>query len=730
MLLRLDVNNAPYTYFPPDIPALQVDRRLRADFPGDQVFVLFFEGVALYSEGFLQAFDALARNLAEDSRITRVLTVTRQDHIAPTEDGFEVAPLLDVEALAGTTPADRRRRVLADRFARDALVAHDGEGLAMIVIPTELENSLQRRALQRDILAQVRRYRLQGYLTALAGQVPLDVAELESMLHDNMVFIPATTLTGLVLVWWLFRRVLAVLTAGLVTGAVVASTVAVYVLTGQPFTLVSSIVPPLLAALTLATIIHVFNALHDASRIGLFGPARMRRALQAVQRPVLYTSLTTAAGLASLAASRVRPVAVFGLISAVGVLLVYALLRWVLPAFLGRLDRRPWHRERGGLRHLDRFVRRISRLGIRHAGAVLVVTGLALAAATPALWKITTETSFLEFFRPDHPIRRDTDRIERRLAGLTSLEVLFTAPDEGGLRRPGRLREIRDFQRWAEAQPEIDRTLSAADFVEEMNWAFHGGRDAARRIPDDPKLVSQYLFVYDGDDLYDLVDEGFTRGRVTLNLNVHRANRISAVMERIRARLAGIGDLHWEIGGFGRLFADMEDLLVQGQFHSLLGALVLVFVLMALLWRSVGEAALCMLPNLSPVLLIFILMGLAGIWLDMATVMIASVAVGIAVDDTIHLYHGYRSRRRRGASPVVALARTYRHAGRAVTTTTLILCAQFFLMTASRFVPTAHFGLLTGVGLLAALVFDLLVLPALLMALHGRRGRRRATSAG
>ena len=727
LLLRLDINNSPYTYFPEDIPAVEIDRELRARFPSDQVFVLLFEGVALYSDGFLEAFDALGRTLEAHPSIERVHSVTRQDHIRATEDGFEVVPLIDVENLEETRPAARRARAVSDRFARRVLVSGDGEALAMIVVPTELENSLQRLALQRQILAEVEAHRLQGYLAAMAGQIPLDVAELQSMLEVNLIFIPTTMITGLLLIWWLFRRPLAVVISGLMIGAVVSSTVAVYVLTEQPFTLVSSIVPPLLAALTIATLIHVFNALHHASSLGLEGEVRVRRAMAGIRRPILYTTLTTAAGLASLAASRVVPVAVFGLVSAVGVLLIYALVVWVLPGLLGRLDRQPWHHVRGGLRHLDRLVRRLSRLGMRRAGMVLVLTILLLGGLAPALWQVQAETSFREFFQPDHPIRVATDRIEDRLVGLTSLEVMFRADDEAGLREPQRLREMRAFQRWAEAQPEIDHSLSPVDFVEEMHAAFHGGDAAFRRIPDNPDLVSQYLFIYDGQDLYDLATEEFDLARVTLNLNVHQANRISEVIERIRARLQDIGDMEWAVGGFGRLFADMEDLLVQGQARSLFGALGLIFLLMLVLWRSLLDAVLCMIPNLSPVLLIFILMGLAGIWLDMATVMIASVAVGIAVDDTIHVYHGFRHRVRNGVKPVIAIARTYRHAGRAVMTTTLILCAQFFLMVSSSFVPMTHFGLLTGVGLLAALAFDLLLLPALLTLLFARR---QVTSAG
>jgi predicted RND superfamily exporter protein len=145
--------------------------------------------------------------------------------------------------------------------------------------------------------------------------------------------------------------------------------------------------------------------------------------------------------------------------------------------------------------------------------------------------------------------------------------------------------------------------------------------------------------------------------------------------------------------------------------------LSLIFLLMLILWRSLGDALLCMIPNASPIVLIFIVMGISGIWLDMATAMIASVAVGIAVDDTIHVYHGYSKRRRAGVRPVLALVRTYRQAGRAVMTSTIILTAQFMILVMSLFKPTTHFGLLTSIGLWAALLFDLLLLPALLILL-------------
>jgi predicted RND superfamily exporter protein len=140
-----------------------------------------------------------------------------------------------------------------------------------------------------------------------------------------------------------------------------------------------------------------------------------------------------------------------------------------------------------------------------------------------------------------------------------------------------------------------------------------------------------------------------------------------------------------------------------------------------------------MVPNATPVVLTFVLMGTLGIWLDMATALIASVATGIAVDDTIYLYQGYRARRTAGAGPVFALARALRRTGPDCLATGTILGAQFLLLGLSAFIPTREFALLTAFGLIIAVAFDLLLLPALLLAADSpwrRWGGQRPTPSG
>ena len=723
LLPGLNINNDPNVYFPDDEPAVILDEKLRAQFPNDQLYILLFEGLGLFSGDFLNAYHQLARTLEKDPLIQNVYGLTTQDHIAGSEDGFLIEPVINTRELAKTTPVERQQRAVADRFAKNTLVSRDGSAISMVVAPIVLDNSMQRLQLENNVLEAVEKARLGNHLTARTGFIPLDISELRSMMRDNMIFIPATVVIGLFLIWWLFRRWLAVILAGISIGVIVNSAVALYVLTGQPFTLISSMVPPLLSALTVAALVHLYNALHHAAQRGKLGQARIQHALGEIRRPALFTALTTAAGMLSLATSPIPAIRTFGLVSAAGVMLIYIVVVIILPPIITVWDTAPWPRAGAGLRWMDSVVRPLYRTGIRYPVWVIGLIVIVLGAGIPALWNVKVETNFQEFFAPDHPTRRDTGYFESKMAGTGSLDVIFETAERDGLKEPKYLSFIRSFQSWAEKLPEIDKTVSAADFIEEMHWGFNAEDSGFRTIPDDPQLISQYLFIYDGDDLFDFVDQDFQMSHVSMSINVHPANEISTTMDKLRGYLnehAPPG-LQWEIAGYSRLFADMEELLVKGQVYSLWGALILIFLLMLVLWRSLGSALLCMIPNISPILLIFIVMGVFGLWLDMATAMIASVAVGIAVDDTIHIYHGYISRKNAGVRPVQALGRTYSQAGRAVVTTTIILSAQFMILILSLFQPTVHFGMLTSIGLWAALVFDLLLLPAIIILVASRK---------
>ncbi len=721
-LLRLNINNAPQVYLPKTAPSVVLDKELRKKFPSDEVLIALFQG-DVYSNKFLAGLANATRRLQKQPLVERVLSVFTVDHVAGSADGFVVEPLLDLRTYKSLTEEARRSRVLHDRFAPGMLASKDGTAMALVIRPARLDQSWQHVALESALYRAVSAAGISDHLAAVGGQIATYAAEFRSMIRDTLTFVPIAFLLGVALLWFMFRRLIAVVTGSLAMGVVTAATVAMIAISGNPYTLVTAMLPSLMAALTAALLIHFFNAICLAAERGLTGAERVAWACSNIERPARFTALTTAAGLASLALTQIPPIRVFGLAAAVGTVLIYIVCIILLPPLFARWDKHPWPKEGAGLVWAIKLVRFLSAIGIRRAGAVVAVTVLAFILSIPLIQRVTVETDILKFFSRDHPISRSTRLIERKLSGVTTLEVVFDGEGRDALKDPRRLQELAAIEKKLQALPQVDRTLSMMDILDELNWAFHDEDAKYRRIPQSRNLISQYLLIYDGRDLYDLVDREFKQTRLVLSLNIHGAGEIGALIHQIRDILqsAPPQGLQWRIGGFGRLFSDQDELLIKGQIRSLWGAMILIFGLLIMVWRSVPAAVLTMVPNIAPILVIFAAMGVLGIWLDMATAMIAGVAVGIAVDDTIHLYHIYRTRRRAGAGPVMALGRAYHDAGRAVVITTVILCAQFMVLTTSQFHPTVEFGFLTSLGLAAALLFDLMLLPAILILIN-RRG--------
>ena len=714
------INNVPRVYLPENAPAVIIDDKLREIFPNDQGIVLLFEDDSLYSDSFLLSLHNLTKSLEARESIQRVVSVTSQDHIEGTEDGFIVGPLIDIEKLGEFTETQRKERILGDRFAKQFLIAADASALAVVILPRAIDNSMARMALQDDIYSLLATHNLDDKLTAEAGQITTDVEQMRESISQNLRFIPMVVFIGLLMVWLLFRRVLALVLSAVALSTVISAALALFVLFKIPFNLISAILAPLLAALTIAALVHLFNAMVYASKRGRTGPDRVSSAMNEIRRPALFNALTTAAGFASLGLTDIPPIKSLGLVTSAGVAFIYLVVYHLLPRILAYFDKQPWRASRIKRNYIDRFVGACFHIGMRKPVTTLLLSAAVITACSPYLRNIVVETNLLEFFAPGHKTRVATEQIEKKLAGTGSLDIVFHASDGDTLTTPENIGIIKALQEWADQQPEVDKTRSFPDFIEEMHWGFHAQSPEYRSIPENPQLISQYLLIYDGTDLYDFIDPSYQHSRVSLSINIHGASEINEFMARARQFLGESTNskVEWEIAGISRLFADQVDLLVKGQVVSMLGALVLIFVLMMIQWRSFKDSVICMMPNLSPVLLIFILMGAFSIWLDVATAMIASVAVGIAIDDTIHVYHGFIHRVRRGISPTIALARTYRQAGRAIVTTSIILCAQFLVLATSNFIPVQNFGLLTSIGLLAALLFDLLLLPAILVLVY------------
>lgn len=722
----IEFNNAPELYFPKDSPAVLLERNLRREFPEDETLVAVFGGEGLYAPEVIARQHRVAEALTGHPLVDRVFAVTTVDHIAATDDGFTVEPLLDPAKLAGARADELRRRVLEDRFAPGLLAARDGSALAIVVRPKPLSESRQRQALETALYQAVVQAGLSDRLIGLAGTVALDAAELRSMLVDTSALLPMVMGLGVLLMLWVVGRPAPVIIGFFAMGTVIAFTVAVMVVLKKPYTLVSAMIPPLLAAYSTTALIHFYAALARAREAGLKRPYRVLRARDDIHAASLFNVLTTMAGISSLHFVPVPPVQNYALVGAVGVFVIYVVVFHLVPPLLVRFDAGPWPKRRTVLSHTDRIAFKLAQFSMRHAGGVVVAMALLLVLAVPLILKVEAESDLFEFFAPDHPLTVSTRVTEEKLAGVIGLEVVFEGEARDAFKKVETLRRLEEFQDWLDKLPGVDRSFSMMDLVEEMNWAFHGEDPRHRRLPDSDKALAQLLLIYDGRDLQELVDREYQKTRITLAVHVHGAVALGRFIDEIRAELdrRAIPGVKWDVGGWGRLFADQNALLLNGQVWSFLAAFGTIFLLLTLAFRSFTGALIGMLPNLAPITFIFALMGWLGMHLDMATVLIAGELLGITVDDTIHLYHGYRKRLEKGIAHTWAVARSFEATGRAVLAIFVLLAAQFLLLTGSRFQPTVDFGLLSATGLFAGQLFELVLLPALLVLWHRHRLRK------
>ncbi len=724
-LTQIVFDNAPEVYLPPDQAGVVLKKDLEEIFPGDQNAIILFQGDDLYSDQFLERLHRVTQELKREPNVERVVSVTEMEHIEGTEDGFEVSELLGKEKRDEISKALARYQFAqSDRIASGMTVSHTPHYMAIMIRPEKIHSTIERIDLMVRVDEILTKNNIIDHVIARAGPVVVEIEQFRSTVRDTIKFVPGTVIVGLLFIWLIFRQGLAVLVAGITTGAVVSSAMLLFVVFSVPYTMIASMLAPMLASLTTAFLIHFYSYLKLASSYHYQGKKRVSFALKQVKKPVFFTALTTVLGLASLSASPILPIGHFGLIAASGVTLLCFLVLFIIPPVFIQFDKNDWSSQKHKVNWLDKLLKSIVALSIRRAGWALAFVLLLLVIGGPFILKVNAETNLLKFFPEGHFVTENTQLVEDKLTGVMPLEVVLTGDARDSLKKLKNLEQIEQLSNWLVQQPEIDRAISLVDFLEDMHRAMNYNDPAFLKLPDNDPLISQYFFIYDGDEVYELVDREFNKTRIVISLHEHNSRNIRTVIERIENYLQdNISGMTWAVGGEGRLFADQDRLLISGQIDSLLVAVLMIFLIMLYLWKSLSIAVLSMLPNLSPIAAIFIFMGIFGIWLDMATAMIASVAIGIAVDDTVHLLYGYKKRLDSGCSVLYALVQSYYKTGRAIVVTTMILCAQFLLVATADFVPISHFGLLTAIGLFIALIFDLILLPALIVIFYHKTGQ-------
>jgi hypothetical protein len=551
--------------------------------------------------------------------------------------------------------------------------------------------------------------------------------------RDRAVLLPLTLLVCALLLFASFRW-----TGGVVLPLVTVGVAAVVVVggmgaTGVPMNVLNNVVPALLIVIGLSDGIHIVNRYREELRALGDRAAAARRTVKGMAVACFSTSITTSVGLASLAVSRTEMLRTFGLLASVGILLAYVVTILFLPPALTWFRVPPRVLPQGPGR-LERGIEALTAALMRRPWAVLAAALAVLAVGVVGASRIEVDTALEDQLDEGDPALATLRLMDTKLAGTRPLEILLRSEREGRLLEPDVLAVLDETARWLEGHSAVLATMSAADPLHEL-WRHVTGDPSVRRARFRSGAQVEALAVLlaqSPDDPLRAWARGDGRiGRMQVMLADVGARRSAALIEALRARLEARLPADVTIGmtGEGYVGSFAVESIVSDLSWSLGLAVVVIFGTLTLLFRSVRLGLLSVPPNVIPLVLTAAWMALRGISLNVATVIIFSISLGLAVDGTIHVLVRFREERRRGRDPEAALLCAARGSGRAIVVSTLTLAAGFGVLAFSELVPVRRMGELIAVTVVGCLLADLIVLPPLLKLFGAPRGaprRRRA----
>jgi predicted RND superfamily exporter protein len=367
-----------------------------------------------------------------------------------------------------------------------------------------------------------------------------------------------------------------------------------------------------------------------------------------------------------------------------------------------------------GLGAFEHVVARYPKAVVALSVVIIIVFGFGTTL-------VKVETQETEFLGEDHPIVQSLDVMDDYFSGSGQVMVEFDTGTRNGLKDPKLLQRIVKFEEWlkTEAGVKINKTMSLADMVCEMNQKFHADDPSYYRIPDDPKLTAQLLllFTFQGGDLGSMALGDFSAGEVTgMYSSAVGSNEMVQLSKDVQAYLdENFPDVQVEMVGATRLAGSMMSKMVKSQITSLLTAMVAAGLIVALLMRSPVAGLISIIPLVLTILITFGIMGFTGTPLDMSTLMISSIAIGIGIDYAIHFIERFRKEYRKDRDERRALEATVHSTGRGIAFNAIALALGFGVLLFSSFKGTSNFGLMVAATMVISALAAFTTIPAILV---------------
>ncbi len=748
---KLTMDTSSEGMFHKNDPIVRSYYEFREQFGRDEMVVIAIQPKNIFDLSFLKQLEKLHYELEEN--VPYLYDITSLINVRNTygvKGGIVVDDLLrEMPDGSAVSMNQLKTRVLSNPLYLNRFISKDGK-ITAIVLETNNYSSLNQKDNNTDFFATktesgkntekkyltekensqivnavkkiLSKYQSNDLKIFLAGSPVARDTFTRAMKKDFKKFIGLSVIIIGVFLAVMFRRVSGVFLPLIIVILSLISTLGFIGLMGIHVSMPTLILPSLLLVIGIGDCVHLlamfYKKLETKDKV-----ASIIHALRHSGFPVVITSLTTMAGLSSFAFAEVAPISHLGIYSSIGILLAMLYSLVLLPAFLIILPVKSAQKKQDRHDFMDNVLDNIANLSVKYTKLIVYGGIILVMAFAIGISRFHFSHDQLSWLPKNSPIRKSTLKIDKELNGTVTVEVIVDTGRENGLYDMSVLKNLENLTDKIGQLKNGDifagKIISVVDILKEINQALHENNSKHYMIPQNSKLIPQEFLLFENsgsDDLEDVIDSNFRIARFTIKTPWADAYQYVPFLKEIEAHFRDTFGTSAKITvtGMMALYNGAFLAAIQSASISYVFAFSIISIIIIFLAGRLQTGIICLIPNFAPIIITMGLMGWLGISLDMFSMMVGSVAIGIVVDDTIHFVYNFKRYFQESGNVQLAIHQTIKTTGRAMLITSVVLSLGFFVYLLAVMNNLFYFGLLTGITVLLALLADFIFLPALI----------------
>jgi hydrophobe/amphiphile efflux-3 (HAE3) family protein len=715
MIPRTEIDPEMRNYVPQSIQSRIETDKIESEFGVQDLAVILFSDSCIISADNLNQIKDIDRSISRINGISSRISPFTVKTITSEEGMMTVDPLIK------KIPSDKfeleriGKDILKNRFARDIVVSSD---LTTASITATINSSVTEEETLQKIDSVINSY--PGKAKINKGGLPyIRQSLMRDVSRDAIILIPAALLIMLLVLkanlgsW---RSVMLPLSVVVITAAF---SLALIPLAGWKMSIITLLVPVILIAVAnnygiylVARFQELSNRYQGASKKEL-----VRKLIKSLNMPILFSGLTTIAGILGLLSHSIIPAKQVGVLAAAGVSLALLMSLLLIPALIfvsgtGLISR---NRKSDKTKLFDNVLSRLSSLIINNSGRVLLVSAIVIIIFSAGIAFVRINTNQENYFSSKHPVRQASELINSKFGGSQTISVMI----KGDIKNPEIMKGIDMLTTETEQQKGVGNVFSISQVVREMSKAiFTSTEYGYDKIPETREAIAQMFELYymsgSPDDFKQLTDLENTKANILIRLSKPENDIIKAVKTKI-SELTVNFPADVIVGGYAIIMADFAESIIRGQISSLLFAVITVFLLLTIIFRSFKGGLIGSIPLIASIIILFGFMGYSDIALDAATALLSSIMIGVGVDFTIQYIWCFNLQIRSGLSYPEAITAAMKTIGRSIIINAFSVMAGFSALIFSGFTSIRFFGYLVLISIGSCLVGALVIIPAFLM---------------